>query len=93
MAVLFETTLEQLVERAKLQNGCARGHDWESVGGRPCGGDFGAEACQGSQTVYQCARCGEYDYGHEPGPGYDDCVKHCRVSTASNRRADSENAR
>lgn len=75
-------TLPQLVAVARLDHACSQGHDWQSAGAaRPCSGDFGATDCQGSQHVYQCIRCGEYDYGHKPGPGYEDCVQFCRIDS------------
>ena len=52
------------------------GHDWVTIGGRAC-----PHACpegyRRSQPVYHCRRCGEYDYGHPGGPGYEDCVRYC----------------
>lgn len=55
---------------------CAREHAWESIGGRACY----REECDGvrSQTVYQCARCGEYDYGYPGGPAHAECAGGCR---------------
>lgn len=51
---------------------CAKaGHDWQMYGGRQCPRNENARA---SQTVYQCARCGAYDYGDPGGPGHRDCV-------------------
>lgn len=76
-------TLRQLVTQARVDHPCSQGHEWQSVGARPCSGDFGATDCQGSQPVYQCARCGEYDYGHEPGPGHKDCVEFCHATDRS----------
>ncbi len=62
-------------EAAALAGGnlCASGHDWEPEGGRPC--PRGNERV--SQTVYRCARCGEYDYGEPGGPGAADCARPC----------------
>jgi hypothetical protein len=70
-------SLRQLIAAAQVHHPCSQGHDWQSVGGRPCSGVSGATGCQGSQPVYQCARCGNYDYGHPHGPGFEDCVANC----------------
>lgn len=70
-----------LAEAVALGGGnlCAAGHDWQSIGGRYC------ERCDGraSQPVFQCARCGQYDYGEPGGPGYAHCDPDvpCRAST------------
>jgi hypothetical protein len=49
---------------------CKRaGHDLVMIGGRPCPEDY--SGC--SQTVYQCTRCGAYDYGEPGGQGWKDC--------------------
>lgn len=71
---------------------CAAGHDWQSVGGR--GGcddcpvaaeldrlsELGSPNCSDrpGQAVYQCARCGTWDYGEPGGPGHADCVQFCK---------------
>lgn len=71
-------TLEYLIAEARgLANDhpCVREHAWESEGGRHCPKDL-TDGC--SQTVYRCARCGEYDYGDKGGPGHRDCVETCR---------------
>ena len=64
---------ELLAEAVALGGGdlCAAGHDWRHEGGRACPHK---ETVWGSQPVYRCARCGEYDYGEPDGPGHDDCV-------------------
>lgn len=65
--------LTHLITEARAlagENLCYTGHLWtgEGTGGRACprGGN-------GSQPVYICQRCGEYDYGYPGGPGYDAC--------------------
>lgn len=60
---------EMLAEAVALGGGdlCAAGHDWQPEGGRPC------ERCDESQTVYRCARCGQYDYGEPGGPAHAEC--------------------
>lgn len=55
---------------------CARGHAWETDGGRSC------DACGGSQPVFKCARCGGYDYGERGGPGW----KYCQGTECRNAR-------
>jgi hypothetical protein len=45
------------------------GHRWRENGGRAC--PRGEPSC--SQPVFQCARCGAYDYGEAGGPGYAAC--------------------
>lgn len=64
-------SLQHLIAKAAALGGgnlCAATHDWKPEGGRPCprGGNC-------SQTVYRCARCGEYDYGEPCGPGHAEC--------------------
>jgi hypothetical protein len=71
---------------------CAAGHDWQSIGGtQPCD-DCPIEAERAAlealgtpprimlhgRAVYQCARCGQWDYGESGGPGHADCVQYCR---------------
>ncbi len=54
-------------------------HKWVSIGGRACPKcDIGMKiideqpvAC--SQTVYQCQRCKEWDYGYQDGPAWQEC--------------------
>lgn len=70
MAQVADLTLHQLVENAKIDDSCTQGHDWQSTGGRACPRK---EDCGASQVAYQCARCGEYDYGYPGGPGHADC--------------------
>lgn len=63
-------TLRHLVTHAIALGGedlCADGHDWQSQGGRHC------VRCGLSQTVYQCARCGVWDYGERGGPAWAEC--------------------
>ena len=64
-------TLQQVLAEALALGGgnmCASGHDWLSAGGRAC--PYG---CNSSQTVYECLRCGEIDYGAPWGPGHAEC--------------------
>jgi hypothetical protein len=47
-------------------------HVWQSEGGRACP----SEVCAcgtGSQTVYRCSACGEYDFGEPGGPAWFEC--------------------
>ena len=70
-------TLPQLIESAKLESVCGHvGHDWRSTGGRACPADL-TDSCD--QAVYQCARCGDVDYGEEGGPGWLDCDNTCTL--------------
>jgi len=66
-----------VAEAAALGGGnlCASGHDWFAEGGRACPVS-GHPSC--SQPVFRCARCGEYDYGYDGGPGAAHCTKHCK---------------
>ena len=70
-------SLTRLVSEAKVLAGGDHpchilGHKWESQGGRHC------SICEnGSQTVYYCPACGDYDYGEEGGPGWEDCQTYC----------------
>lgn len=64
--------LDELVAEARgLANDhpCAREHVWVTGGGRAC--PYGETHC--SQTVYRCARCGDYDYGEPGGPAWEEC--------------------
>lgn len=73
------TELEILINEAKRLGGlavCAEGHAWESFGGRECPRFEDAVNC--SQTVYQCGRCGEFDYGEPGGPAHRECYEECR---------------
>lgn len=65
-----------LAEAASLAGGnlCTSGHQWECIGGRPC--PKGQSDC--SQSVMQCSRCGQYDYGEPGGPGYIECRLDCK---------------
>lgn len=70
--------LEHLIaEAAALAGGdlCASGHEWVPDGGRTCP-RYATTVC--SQTVYVCARCGEYDYGYKGGPAYRECFVECQ---------------
>jgi hypothetical protein len=76
------TPLQWLVTEAQALGGAhpcvSLGHLWESEGGRVCplrNDEIGCD--EASQTVYRCARCGDYDYGEPGGPGYADCMKFC----------------
>lgn len=66
--------LMQLVSEAVRLGGgdlCASGHDWETAGGKACRHSHSYGDC--SETVHQCARCGEYDYGDFDPPSIRDC--------------------
>lgn len=68
--------LDILVSEARAlanDHPCEIEHIWEAIGGRAC--PRGSENC--SQAVYQCARCGEHDYGYPGGPGAADCETPC----------------
>lgn len=53
---------------------CAKGnHDWKEIGGRICPKHY--NCCE--QTVYECAMCGDIDYGYEGGPAHKECFKKC----------------
>lgn len=67
-------TIQHLIAEAVALGGgnlCASGHDWWSDGGRQCPRNPHSSC---SQPVYQCARCGAYDYGEPGGPGHDECM-------------------
>lgn len=72
------TPLKHLVARAARLAGndlcAADGCDWVEGGGRPCPWD--PDMCC-SQPVYQCSRCGDYDYGEPGGPGFESCLSSC----------------
>ena len=59
------------------------GHAWEFCGGRACPTYDDVNDC--SQAAYQCKRCGVWDYGQEPGPGFDDCLRNCERSFEHDR--------
>lgn len=64
-------TLQHLVAEAVVLGGgdlCAAEHDWKPEGGREC-----PRGGRCSQTVYRCARCGDYDYGKPGGPAHAEC--------------------
>jgi len=65
-----------IAEAAALGGGnlCAAEHDWVSEGGRTCP-KYESAGC--SQTVYRCARCGDYDYGDKGGPAHHECFSEC----------------
>lgn len=69
------------------------GHDWQTEGGRGCPtrqeNDEGEliRGCEGSQTVYRCQRCGQYDYGEKGGPGWHDCQSGTCNDTVPRRMA------
>lgn len=71
--------LEALIRGASTEIGsaaCRQGkHQWASEGGRACPKDLTTEC---SQAVYQCATCGEWDYGAAGGPGATDCANFCK---------------
>lgn len=74
--VEYDAPLQHLIAEALALGGtniCAAGHDWQSQGGRRCprATDDSEPPC--SQTVYQCARCGDWDYGQEGGPAHREC--------------------
>lgn len=58
-----ETNENMCIGRRKVREEGIPGWHWENV------------YC--NQAVYQCAKCGEYDYGYTGGPGYDQCYNHC----------------
>jgi hypothetical protein len=63
------------------------GHDWVSEGGRRCPhATDDDDGCGGSQAVYRCARCGEYDYGERGGPGHADCGDSMNCNASSPRQ-------
>ena len=76
--------LEALVRQASTELGseaCRAGlHQWFSIGGRGCPHpqDIGSHSIGGcSQAVYECATCGDTDYGERGGPGWADCRDGC----------------
>jgi hypothetical protein len=87
--------LKELVAEAVALGGgdlCAAGHNWQSIGGtQPCDDcpreaeavrmeeEIGATSQRFSRPVYQCATCGEWDYGERGGPAHADCVRHCHL--------------
>ena len=82
----LESLLHLAAEARGLANDhpCTRGHAWATDGGRQCPhADDDQEGCGGSQTVYRCTRCGEYDYGDPGGPGHADCATFCTRTTAA----------
>ena len=69
---LYVCPLPMCVFIIALQTACqAKGHTWKSEGGRACPRDV--SGC--SQTVYQCSRCGEQDYGYPGGPAHAECAE------------------
>lgn len=82
---MTEALLHLVAEARALANDhpcTTQGHDWVTDGGRTCPHSDDGEStwgCGGSQAVYRCVRCGEYDYGEPGGPGHADCSGgHCR---------------
>lgn len=71
--------LELLVSEARsLANDgpCAGGHAWEMVGGRHCEHEECVDAQ--SQPVFECVKCGQFDYGEPGGPGHAFCATQCQ---------------
>lgn len=82
-------TLQHLLAEAAALAGvdlCAGGHAWSFVGGRPCPHRGTDANCFGSQSVYQCARCGDWDYGEPGGPGDEDCRPRCSLRALAARK-------
>jgi hypothetical protein len=79
---MSQETLQHLIAEAQALAGdhpCSvLGHAWRTCGGRRC--PRGSEAC--SQAAYECAKCGEFDYGEPGGPGFEDCKEPCDQSCA-----------
>lgn len=80
-------TLRHLITQAAALAGgphacVVLGHEWRMTGGRRCPNvEDGQCPCgENSQAVYECDRCGDVDYGHNPGPGWDDCVTLCGLN-------------
>ena len=76
------TNLHALIGQARALAGdisadlcVAIGHDWQTDGGRSCPFYDTEKYCGGSQPVYKCARCGDYDYGDPSGPAFADCQR------------------
>jgi hypothetical protein len=70
--------LRHLIAQASVEHPCSQGHDWRSIGARPCFDEANAERCSGSRPVYECSRCGDCDYGDEIGVA--DCQRDCRLN-------------
>jgi hypothetical protein len=79
------TDLDQLIGQAQALAGfprCRRGeHLWTMTGGRRCPRVPEAADINCSQVVYECAACGEVDYGYRGGPAHRDCFIHCPNET------------
>lgn len=83
------TGLERLVQEARAIAGfpdlhpcVVLGHQWVFTGARRCprlADGTAPETCEGSESVYECERCGDCDYGERGGPGWKDCVAYCRL--------------
>ena len=59
-------TLKALLAEAQALAGdhpCRDSHQWVSDGGRACPFYDTDKDCGGSQVVYRCEMCGEFDYG------------------------------
>ncbi len=73
--------LQALVREAATELGseaCREGrHQWASIGGRACPHpqEIGRGRC--SQAVYECATCGDTDYGERGGLAWADCRDGC----------------
>ena len=68
--------LDKLITEARAIAGdhpcLTSGHTWETQGGRAC------SICEnGSQVVFRCMRCGDYDYGGLGSMGYESCRVDC----------------
>lgn len=72
--------------RATIKDRSCRwgGHAWEFAGGRACP-FYDDDVADCSQAAYKCRRCGAWDYGQEPGPGFDDCQSYCERSFEHDR--------
>ena len=58
--------LQHLIAEAQglaMDHPCGREHAWKSIGGRHC------SDCGGSKAVFECARCGDCDYGDREACG------------------------
>ena len=66
--------LSSIVWRISAPIRCKQGrHSWKPEGGRSC--PKGVVNC--SQTVYVCEDCGEFDYGEDGGPAWEECFGEC----------------
>ena len=73
--------LGKVKQRIKRHLCTIYGHVWQAVGGRPCANSVFThpgemEGCV--QTVYQCERCEDFDYGTGFGSiAYEECRRDC----------------